>query len=212
MARYGMVIDLDRCVGCQSCTVACRQENATPPGIRWTRVFQVDEGSYPAVRRTFIPRGCMHCAEPPCVPVCPSGASFKRADGIVLVDHERCIGCKACMIACPYEARHYVEPTSGYFPGSTTAFEAARRPDEHPAGTVTKCTFCAHRLAAGLPPACIDTCPTKARHFGDLDEPASEVYRLSRGPRASQPSPEWGTDPSVYYLLPYVREGGHGAE
>jgi molybdopterin-containing oxidoreductase family iron-sulfur binding subunit len=210
MARYGMVIDLDRCMGCHSCTVACRQENATPPGIRWTKVVQVDEGEYPNVRRTFVPRGCMHCGSPPCVDVCPTGASYKRRDGLVLVDHSSCIGCKACMVACPYEARHYMEQPAGYFAGSVTAFESARRPDEHPQGTVGKCTFCVHRLEKGLQPACIDTCPAHARFFGDLDDPASEVHRLSKDPRASQPSPEWGTDPSVYYLLPYVRDSDCG--
>ena len=206
MTRYGMVIDLDRCVGCHSCTVACRQENATPPGIRWTAVVQVDEGEYPHVRRSFIPRGCMHCASPPCVDVCPSGASYKRADGVVLVDQSCCIGCKACMVACPYGARHYVDRPAVYFPGGVTPFEQIRPPDQHSEGTVGKCTFCAHRLDAGLQPACINTCPTKARYFGDLEDPTSEVYRLSRDPRASQPSPEWGTDPSVYYLRPYVKE------
>lgn len=206
MPRYGMVIDLDRCMGCHSCTVACRQENATPPGIRWTSVYQMDFGDYPDVRRMFVPRGCMHCGNPPCVPVCPTGASYQRRDGVVLVDDSACIGCKACMVACPYEARHYVERTSGYFAGSCTPFEASRRQDEHPEGTVGKCTFCAHRLEQGLQPACIDTCPAHARFFGDLDDPASEVHRLSRDPRASLPSAEWGTNPSVHYLMPYVRE------
>lgn len=205
MARYGMVIDLDRCVGCHSCTVACRQENATPPGMRWTRVVQVDEGDTPDVRRTFVPRGCMHCARPPCVDVCPTGASLKRDDGVVLVEHDRCIGCKACMVACPYDARHFVEPTAGYFGTVRTPYEERLGAARHAEGTVVKCTFCAHRLEVGLQPACIDTCPTVARFFGDLDDPHSEVARLARGPRASQPSPEWGTDPSVYYLLPYVR-------
>ncbi|HJN88561.1 MAG TPA: 4Fe-4S dicluster domain-containing protein [Dehalococcoidia bacterium] len=206
MPRYGMVIDIDRCVGCHSCTAACRQENVTPPGVRWTKVFQMDEGKYPKVRRSFVPRGCMHCAQPPCVDACPTGASYKRTDGLVLVDPSRCIGCKTCMIACPYEARHYVEQSETYFPGNRTPFEEARPPLEHLSGTVGKCTFCAHRLEVGLQPACIDSCPAKARFFGDLDDPTSEVHHLARDPRAAQPSPEWGTDPSVFYLLPYTRE------
>ncbi len=206
MTRYGMVIDLDRCIGCHACTAACRQENATPPGVRWTRVMQVDEGSYPNVRRSFIPRGCMHCAEPPCVDVCPTGASYKRPDGLVLVDQSRCIGCKSCSMACPYEARHFLEAPQTYFPGQVTPFEQARPAEEHPKGTVEKCTFCAHRLEEGLQPACIDTCPAMARYFGDLEDSSSEVYRLAHDPRAVEPSPEWGTKPSVYYLLPYIRE------
>jgi Fe-S-cluster-containing dehydrogenase component len=116
------------------------------------------------------------------------------------------------MVACPYEARHFVEPSEHYFGDVPTPFERLVAGDRHPRGTVVKCTFCAHRLEAGLQPACIDTCPSMARFFGDLDDPRSEVHRLSKDPRASQPSPEWGTDPSVYYLLPYVREpdGGKG--
>ncbi len=212
MTRHGMVIDLDRCVGCHSCTVACRQENRTPPGVRWTRVVQVDEGRYPKVRRTFIPRSCMHCSNPSCVPVCPTGASFKRSDGLVLVDQSHCIGCKACVVACPYEARHFVERTQGYFPGQVTPYEQAGPEGQHEQGTVEKCTFCVHRLEVGLQPACVDTCPAGARHFGDLEDPESEVYRLARDPRAAQPSPEWGTDPSVYYLLPRRRELDPGGE
>jgi molybdopterin-containing oxidoreductase family iron-sulfur binding subunit len=205
MPRYAMLIDLDRCMGCHSCTIACRQENATPPGIRWTSVHQIDRGDYPAVRRLFVPRGCMHCDEPPCVPVCPTGASYRRHDGIVLVEHSRCIGCKACMVACPYEARHYVERPGPYYADAATPYEMARRAGEHPEGTVTKCTFCVHRVDRGLQPACIDTCPAHARYFGDLDDPASEIHRLAQDPRASLPSPEWGTKPSVVYLMPYVR-------
>lgn len=207
MPRYGMVIDLDRCIGCHACTVACRAEHATPPGVRFTKVVQVDEGLYPHVRRSFIPRGCMHCAEPPCVDVCPTGASYKRADGVVLVSPKRCIGCKACVLACPYEARFFLDDLPTYFPSALTLYERSRSVSAHVRGTVEKCTFCIDRLDAGLQPACVETCPTKARTFGDLDDPESEVARLAQDRRAAQPSPEWATRPSVFYLLPYVR--GH---
>lgn len=205
MPRYGMVIDLDRCVGCHACTAACRAEHATPPGVRWTRVAQVDEGVYPRVRRSFVPRGCMHCAKPPCVEVCPTGASYKRPDGVVLVDRSRCIGCKTCVLACPYDARSFVDGLATYFPEGPTPYERARPGGEHERGTVEKCTFCVERIAAGLQPACVETCPTKARYFGDLEDAESEVSRLAGGPRAVLPSPEWRTEPSVSYLLPYVR-------
>ena len=124
----------------------------------------------------------------------------------MLVDNSLCIGCKACTMACPYEARYFLERLQSYFPGEATPYERSRPTLEHQQGTVEKCTFCVHRLDAGLQPACVDTCPTKARHFGDLEDPESEVSLLSRDPRAVQPSPDWGTDPSVYYLLPYIRQ------
>jgi Fe-S-cluster-containing dehydrogenase component len=199
--RYGMVIDLKRCIGCNSCTIACKQTNATPKNITWTRVILSEMGTYPNTRLTYLPVLCNHCAEAPCVDVCPTGASQKLADGTVWVDPDQCIGCRFCMTACPYNARFFnygkpepYNPEIGYTP-----YEEARL-DEHPVGAVTKCDFCMDRVAEGLDPACVQTCPANARIFGDLDDPDSEVSRLLASRDSYQLYPELGTDPSVYYL------------
>lgn len=200
MARYAMVIDLTRCVGCQTCTIKCKQENHTAPGVMWHRLYDYEVGSYPGVRRVFLPRPCMHCANAPCLKVCPTGATYRRPDGLVLVDYDRCIGCKYCVTACPYEARCYNEGNAGYFPEEgLTPFEELGK-EMHQPGVVEKCTFCVHRIDQGRPPACVEVCPTKARAFGDLDDPASEVNVLLRSHTAFQLSPELGTKPSVWYL------------
>ncbi|HEU5319342.1 MAG TPA: 4Fe-4S dicluster domain-containing protein, partial [Methylomirabilota bacterium] len=108
MTRWGMVVDVRRCVGCQTCTIACKQEHGLPPGTQWRFVADCEAGEYPDVRRVFLPMQCMHCAEPPCVPVCPTGASRRREDGIVWVAYEACVGCGYCAVACPYHGRHLV--------------------------------------------------------------------------------------------------------
>jgi Fe-S-cluster-containing dehydrogenase component len=199
MTRYAMVIDLKKCIGCHSCTVACKVENSTRPGIFWNRVEDRELGKYPSVRRLFLPKPCMHCQNPPCVDVCPTGASFKREDGIVLVDSDKCIGCKACMLACPYQSRFYNEKESVYFPGHITPNEQIGYLN-HKVGTVGKCNFCVQRVAKGLEPACILSCQAKARYFGDLDDTDSQVRKLVFGKQGFQLSGELGTDPSVFYL------------
>src|SRR5208283_16123 len=108
MVRYGMVIDTRRCIGCDTCTIACRVENLTPPGILWCNIRKYEIGVYPNAKLISVPMNCFHCDNPPCVKVCPTGASHRREDGIVLVDYEKCIGCQACVVACPYRARHFV--------------------------------------------------------------------------------------------------------
>ena len=206
MARLGMVIDLKRCIGCHACTIACKAENATPPGVFWSRVLEREEGKYPTARRVFFPVLCNHCADPPCQKVCPTGATSKRADGIVLVDYNKCIGCRACMTACPYQARFFLKEIKGYYAGVGTTPKDYMTPYEKVGyakfrkGTVTKCTFCEHRLAQGLEPACVQTCITKARIFGDLDNPQSEPRLAMRDRHAFQLRAEVGTDPSVYYI------------
>ena len=142
--RWGMVIDLRRCVGCQTCTIACKQEHGLPPGTAWRYVLDVELGHYPAVRRLFLPMQCMHCAAPPCVPVCPTGASRQRPDGIVFVQYESCVGCGYCAMACPYDARHLVRHPHGYFDAPTPAERATARPERQ--GVMTKCTFCRERV------------------------------------------------------------------
>lgn len=208
MPRWGMVIDLDRCVACQACTAACRAENnvafAGPEesdlgrAIFWHEVLAQVEGEYPNVRGTFIPRPCMHCDNPPCVRVCPVGATYQNEDGLVLQRYERCIGCRYCMVACPYAVRYF----NWRAPQWPDGMDRYRNPDIpiRPKGIVEKCTFCEHRLPV---PACNQACPGNARFFGDLDDPDSVVSQLARSPRAFRLLEDLGTEPKVYYL----REG-----
>ena len=201
MARLGMVIDLFRCVGCNGCTMACKAENGTPRGIYFTRVLEKEVGKYPYAKKEFIPVACFHCEDAPCVRACPTGATIKREDGIVIVDDDICIGCRACYVACPYNNRFYLSKgllQKGYF-GELTPYERVKYKD-FTEGTVAKCTLCAHRLEKGLEPACVTTCPTEARVFGDLDDPTSKVNELIREKSGFQMLPEANTNPSVYYL------------
>ncbi|MEE8472866.1 MAG: 4Fe-4S dicluster domain-containing protein [Dehalococcoidia bacterium] len=198
--RYGMVIDLKRCIGCYGCQISCKMENATPPGILYARVSKEEIGEFPNVRRASIPMLCMHCASPPCQEVCPSGATSQRPDGIVEIDDKKCVGCRYCMMACPYGARYYHAKVRSYFPGQglTPYEEWGYR--NHPTGVVEKCDFCQDRLAAGQEPACAASCPSHARFFGDLEDPFSEVAMLVRDRGGYQLHSQLGTDPSVYYL------------
>lgn len=200
MARMGMLIDLRRCIGCHACTIACKVENGTGPGVFWNRVEDRVFGSFPTVRRVFLPRLCMHCADPACKAVCPTGATYVREDGIVLVDQDKCIGCRYCVVACPYQARTLVGRRQSYFGDCLTPFEELSS-QKHSPGTVGKCTFCYHRLAQGLPPACVSACPVGARIFGDVDDPRSEICADKRFRTAIQLLPEKGTRPRVVYSL-----------
>ncbi len=175
-----MVIDLRRCIGCHACSVACKQENNVPITAYRTWVKQVEKGRYPNVRKVSLPALCNHCDKPICVQNCPVQASYQREDGIVLIDYDRCIGCKYCIASCPYDVR-FVNPIRG---------------------TVEKCTFCVHRVDRGQVPACVETCVAKARTFGDLTDPTSEVSRLIATHPSSPLKPDSGTEPQVYYLFP----------
>lgn len=200
--RYGMVIDLKRCIGCYACQIACKAENATPPNVLFARVVKREIGIYPKVRRMSLPLLCMHCADPPCVQVCPTEASFKRPDGIVDIDSNKCVGCRYCMMACPYGSRFFHGEAQHYFNGvGVTAYEE-KGYEKHLTGVVMKCNFCAHRLERSEEPACVANCPAKARIFGDLEDPGSEVSRLIVERAGTQLLPERGTNPSVYYLSP----------
>ena len=135
MTRWGMTIDLRRCVGCQTCTIACKQEHGLPAGTAWRFVADCEVGEYPDVRRLFLPMQCMHCAEPPCVPVCPTGASRQREDGIVWIHYDACVGCGYCAMACPYQARHFVDEACGYFEEPTPSeIRSTRRSSRMPGG------------------------------------------------------------------------------
>lgn len=176
--RLGFLVDLNNCIGCKACEVACKAENSVPVGSWRLRVKYVDLGLYPEVKRTFTPLRCNHCDSAPCVRVCPVSALHTLANGIVNIDKDRCIGCAACMMACPYGAI-YMDPETN---------------------TADKCTYCAHRVESGLEPACVVTCPTAANVFGNLDDPRSVISRyLATHRDARVRKPEKGTHPKHFY-------------
>ena len=199
--KYGMVIDLRKCVGCNACTVACKQENGTAPGVFWSRVRHYEIGSYPHARLHFLPLMCMHCQEAPCLDACPTGATYRRGDGLVLIHERLCIGCRYCIMACPYEARTY---TAGgpaeYFAGRGLTPVEEVQAARHPHCVVEKCTLCADRLDRDVQPACVATCPAEARVFGDLDDKDSDVARLIAGGRARPRLEELQTKPSLFFI------------
>jgi molybdopterin-containing oxidoreductase family iron-sulfur binding subunit len=197
--RYGMVIDLKKCVGCMACTIACKTTNYTRPGIFWNIVKDLEFGRYPSVKRIFLPILCMHCENAPCVEICPTKASYRTDDGIVMIDYDKCIGCKSCIESCPYGARYFNGDPAGYFGLQLTPNEKIGY-EQHKIGVVEKCTFCIDRLKQGKQPACVQTCIGKARYFGDLDDPSSEVSKIIRGKFSFRLKEEFGTNPSVYYL------------
>ena len=201
--KRGMVFDLKACIGCNACVVACKQENSLPDGVFFTRTLSEDYGVYPANKRVYIPTLCNHCEDAPCEKVCPTGATYTRDDGIVMVDDDLCIGCGTCAVACPYDQRTEIEAESlkaGLFgTGELTPFEEQGYGRWTP-GTVTKCDFCSQRVDVGLEPACVVTCPTDARIFGDLDDPDSKVNTMIRERRGQPALADKNTKPKVYYV------------
>jgi molybdopterin-containing oxidoreductase family iron-sulfur binding subunit len=196
-----MVIDLNKCIACEACTVACKVQHTTPNGVYWNKVVSAEQGEYPNVVRATIPMPCMHCDNAPCVKVCPTEASYKRPDGIVLIDYNKCIGCQYCIAVCPYGARTFVDSIGSYFPTGPSVWETLGYYQQQ-SGVVEKCTFCADRVDQGVQPACVQTCPAAARYFGDLEDPESEVSKLVSSGNAIRLLDELGTNPSVYYLPP----------
>jgi molybdopterin-containing oxidoreductase family iron-sulfur binding subunit len=210
--RWVMVIDLRKCVGCHACTIACVAENKLPPGVVYRPVIEEEIGEFPNVSKRFIPRPCFQCENPPCTPVCPVKATYKRPDGIVVIDYEKCIGCKYCITACPYGARsydfgeHYTDNTP-YLSQAELApnFEYhriwARKEHNSPIGNARKCHFCVHRIERGLLPQCVTSCIGRATFFGDKNDPQSLVSELIAKPNAVRLKEELGANPNVYYLL-----------
>ena len=184
MPKYAMVIDQSRCVGCMACVVACKRENDVPPEHYRTRVLEIVEGSFPRLKSELRSELCNHCDHAPCVTVCPTGASHKEEDGTVQIDREKCVGCKACIAACPYDAR-YINEEHGY---------------------ADKCSFCQHRVRAGKKPACVATCIGRSRIFGDLDDPNSEVSRILRENSHRVLKEAAGTRPNVYYINQFPKK------
>ena len=210
MTRWVMVADLERCVGCQTCTAACRHTNATSPAVQWRKVLDIEVGGYPNVSRVFVPVGCQHCADPPCMHVCPTTATRQRADGIVTIDYDLCIGCAYCEVACPYQARFLVhEPHFAYGPAMQNEVERA---DAARVGVAQKCTFCADRIDFGVEnnltpgidpgatPACVNACIADALHFGDIDDPSSNVSQLLHEQKSFRMHAELRTDPGFHYV------------
>lgn len=178
MARFGMVIDTKKCVGCMDCVVACKTENNVPDGLNRDWIVTETRGRFPRLHQEIRSERCNHCDLPPCVYCCPTGASHVQDFGrVVLVDPELCIGCKACLAACPYDARYI-----------------------HPEGYADKCTFCIHRVEKGQDPACVAVCPTHCMYFGDLDDPRSEVNQLLTSREHHALLEEAGTRPRIFYL------------
>jgi len=201
--RYGMLFDVTRCVGCAACVMACKVEHATLQGTYWSSVFFQETGTYPNARMTAIPAGCMHCQNAPCVQSCPTGASHHSEEGVSLVDHDKCIGCRTCVNACPYNARHYNYTNiddNRYFGQdfAPTPFELEKT-GKHIRGTVEKCVMCDERVAEGKNPACVTTCIARARIFGDLDDPESEISAAIKAKNARPMAEHLSTQPNVYY-------------
>jgi Fe-S-cluster-containing dehydrogenase component len=175
--RYGMTVDEKLCVTCNACVLACKNENAVPTGAARCWTVQEERGVFPLLSLQTRSERCNHCDNAPCVSACPTRATHYEVGGIVVVSEDKCVGCKACIIACPYEVRYV-----------------------HPDGYVDKCTFCIHRVKKGLDPACVTVCPTGALTFGDLDDPSSEVHQQLKARPSSVAKPEEDTLPKLFFL------------
>lgn len=211
--KWGMVIDLQRCVRCEACTAACKAENKTPPGMKYNPVLVEEVGKYPKVRMRWFPRPCMHCKAPACLKSCPENAIIKRADNVVYIDYDLCKGRQKCVTACPYGVPIF-DQGDNYYPDDNAVTQMPspelgkkwyRAGDDARAGFSRKCTFCLHRQEANgdytEPTACAQTCTGKAIHFGDLNDSDGELQKLLRTRKSMRLKEEAGTGPSVYYLL-----------
>lgn len=224
--EYGMVIDLDRCMGCRACMEACKVENNTTERMFWMNVFRYEEGEFPDVELKFLPRPCQHCDNAPCVKVCPSQARHEQDDGIILTDFNRCIGCRYCIVSCPYGVNSFnwnmpddnyywdwtdkglQKVTGGAVPGwKNPDLDKRYGPDDklvagggHFNGVTEKCTFCVHRVSKGLEPACVANCPMDALIFGNINDPESEVSQYLLDKPVFKLKEEFNTKPKVSYV------------
>lgn len=207
--NWTMVIDIRKCIGCFACTISCIAENKLPPGVVYRPVIEEEFGEYPNVMRRFWPRPCFHCDNPSCVPVCPVKATYKREDGIVIVDYNKCIGCRYCITACPYGARYsdfgeyYSSVVQPY--EKLTSYEYKkkwiRKGKKSPVGNARKCHFCIHLIEKGILPRCVSSCVGRATYFGDLDDEKSLVFGLKGMPNTVRLKEQLGTRPKVCYLI-----------
>lgn len=232
-ANFAMIIDVGACIGCRRCLHACRLENNIPDepsNMQWIDLFElentrpiseihnippidssVDYVDSPKKGFWYLSFNCFHCENPPCTKVCPTGATYKDKDGLVLINHDLCIGCRYCMAACPYNARRFnwwepELPKSRINPISGERVTINPEVPVRPRGVVEKCTFCVHRIRNGNPvPACVEACPVNARHFGDLNDPNSEVSKLIETERTIRLKDELGTKPKTYYFTRGVK-------
>lgn len=206
MVKMGMAVDLKRCFGCQTCAIACKIANNMPKDIRYLNVLteggdhvDVPSGEFPNCKLSFLPFQCQHCEEAPCVPVCPTGATYQEENGIISVNGDLCIGCGACIEACPYKGvRTMIGESPKYYVDVAVGETGVPK---HTEGTVEKCTFCKNLVDKGEPPACMQLCPGRARFWGDLDDPNSEVSKAIKGREYKLLQEEKGTKPKIYYLV-----------
>lgn len=205
MTRFAMAIDLKNCIACHACAVACKMNNNLPKEVWYNRIvteggsyMDTASGTYPNdLHREYWPTTCQHCSNPSCVAVCPTGASSVTEEGIVTIDKELCIGCQSCMDACPYGVRTYIESEPEYVLDFAMGDWDA---PVHKKGTVEKCTFCTNRTARGEVPACMDLCLGRARYWGDIDDPDSEISQLIASREYVKLKEESGTEPNCFYL------------
>jgi DMSO reductase iron-sulfur subunit len=177
--KWAMLIDASKCVGCYACRIACQNQNELKIKEYYNRIHEQESGKFPNFTRRFLPVQCQHCDNPPCVRVCPTGASYKRKDGVVIVDKKRCIGCKFCILSCPYKAR-IINEEKGY---------------------IHKCSFCIEFVEQGKTPACVTTCMMGVRVFGDLNNPESEISRLIIKKKPGKLGADLNTKPSIFYIM-----------